>query len=167
MPIATLLIVIQLAFWIFASTADTGITNPLIVNTTNSSFGTSTTLTNETSTGLYVWDVILDPTNLGGGQFIQLLVGLITGATVISVGLYLIFKTDLIITFPVFTALLGFGSIPLVNLYNLVYSEVGLFGCAAADAGCFPPKVLLIFVGILGIWWLMATVEWWTGKSVS
>lgn len=171
MPIATILIVLQLGFWIFDATSCTGNQcGILIQNTTqyNSSFAfafANTTNQNTTSATPNLWDVVINPSNLGGTDFLNLLVGLVFASAAISAGLYYIFRTDLIIIFPLFTAILGFGSIPIINLYNLISRESYLFGCTTGILGCFPAQILSIFVGILGIWWLWACISWWTGRE--
>ena len=172
-PILTLLIVLQLSFFIWDATADPQ--GQFLINTTgsNSSFvGSNVTnpllLGNQTQYSVNLWDVVLNPSLLGGSNFIFLLLGLVGVAAAIAVGTYLIFKIDAIILFPVFTALLGFGTIPIVNLYNLIGREApGIFGCqtvnvAAGIGMCFPSTILQVLsVSILGLWWLFACIDFW------
>jgi hypothetical protein len=172
-PILMLLVFIQLGFWIFDATACTGNTcGNLIVNINdpNSSSYMNINATNPSSnqtTSASLWDIVLDPSNLGGSNWILLMLGLVGVTGVISVGVYLIYRTDAIILFPVFTALLGFGSVPIVNLYNLFHRETGLWVCSTAGS-CFPSQIIsILLVSPLAIWWIFACFDFWMNRSSS
>lgn len=167
-----LLIFIQLGFWIFDATSCSGSScGNLIVNisdpNSSSSMYNNQTNVSTSAGGVNLWSVVLDPSNLGGSNWVLLMLGLVGVSGVISVGVYLIYKTDAIILFPVFTALLGFGSIPIVNMYNLFHRETGLWMCPTYGS-CFPSQVIsLLIVSPLAIWWIFACFDFWVNRSSS
>lgn len=176
-PILTLLICLQLGFWLFDATASSS--GQFLANTSssNSSFGLTSNATTPFGNGTVVnlWDVVLNPTMIGDSSFVFLLLGLVGISAALAVGTYLFFKIDAIILFPVFTALLGFGSIPIIELYNLIGRETpGLFGCVQGTGIvpgvglCLPVSIMQVLcVSILGIWWLWACIDFWVNHSSS
>lgn len=173
-PIMTLLIVIQLGFFIFDATVNPS--DQFLANTTapDSAFSSSNVtnpFTNQTQQSVNIWDVIINPTLASNSQFIWMLLGLVGVSGAIAVSVYLLFKIDAIILFPVFTALLGFGFLPIMNLYNLIGREAtGFFGCVVGPGHgvCFPSAVLqMVSCSILTIWWIWACIDFWIKSSSS
>lgn len=113
-----------------------------------------------------VWDFVTNPTGWESTNFLLILAGLVTVGGAIGIGIYLYTKSDLILLFSVFTVLLGFGAIPLISLYNLMNRNVAMFGCVATPCpiGIF---FWTITGGLLGLAYVMACIEWWTGRQTS
>lgn len=172
-PILTLLICLQLGMWIFQATGCQGDScGNLIVNTnaTDSSAFMSSNLTGSAGgnmTNANLWDVILDPTNMGSSGWMTLLLSVVGLTGAISVGLYFIFRTDAIILFPVFTALLGFGSYTIINIWNLIHSETRLYGCTVG-AGCYPANIVAFIVcAPLTLWFIFGCIDYWINRQGS
>ena len=113
-----------------------------------------------------VWEFVTNPTGWENTNLLIILIGLVGLTGAISVGVYLYTKSDTILLFGVFTMLLGFGSIPIISLYNLMNRNVAMFGCTAT------PCTMGIFVwimtgGLLALAYVLACLEWWTGRQTS
>lgn len=164
----------QLGFFIFDAVANAP-TGQSFANTSsnNSAFGSTNTtnpFTGQSQSAINLWDVVLDPTMMGNSNFIWMLLGLVGVSSAIAVGLYLYFKIDAIILFPVFTALLGFGMVPIINMYNLIGREAGVFGCSIAVGAslCYPTAIIqMITVSTLAIWYIWACIDFWIKSSTS
>ena len=88
----------------------------------------------------------------------------LTGA--IGVGIYIYTKSDTILLFGVFTMLLGFGSIPIISLYNVINRNVAMFGCTTTPC----PLGILIWAmtgGLIAIAYVLSCIEFWTGRTTS
>lgn len=61
------------------------------------------------------------------------------------------------------------GGLPTIaHLYNFMNSEGGSLICGSAANGCYFASILsVLFAGVLGFAWLMACLEWWTGRPTS
>ena len=113
-----------------------------------------------------VWDFTSDPTAWGDTEFLILWAGIITTAGLIGVGLFVITKSDMALLFGAFTFLLGFGSIPIILLYQIITREVALFGCTTMP--CAPAIIIWTLTGgLLGLMYVFACVEWWTNRQTS
>ena len=112
-----------------------------------------------------IWNFILDPTGWTGTGLLTIFAGLIGLVGAIGIGVYMYTKSDTVLFFGVFTLLLGFGSIPIISLYHVLTRNVSFFGCAAMP--CTPAILAWVFTGgIIAIMYVMACLEWWSGRSV-
>ena len=116
---------------------------------------------NETS----IWEFVSDPTGWNNTVLIVVLLGLGVGAAAfIVVGTFLNTPSDTAIFAPVFTILIAAGMIPIISLYQVFNREPTLFGCATIPC---PASILawLFTGGIIGIFYVLAVLEWWSGRS--
>jgi len=113
-----------------------------------------------------MWDFIADPT---GWSSTALLIALIAigaaGAAFIIVGTFLSTPSDTALFSPIFILLLGVGAIPIVSLYHVFTRNVALFGCTSMP--CAPATWLWVFTGgIIGLFYILSVLEWWSGRSM-
>ena len=113
-----------------------------------------------------VWEFVTNPTGWESTNFLLILASLVTVGGAIGIGVYLVTKSDLALLFSVFTVLLGFGSIPIISLYNLMNRNVAFFGCVETPCpiGIF---FWTITGGLLGLAYVLSCIEWWTGRATS
>ena len=118
------------------------------------------------NTNNVIWDFVTNPTGWSDTGLLILLAGVIGISGAIGIGVYLYTKSDTILLFGVFTMLLGFGSIPIISLYNLMNRNVAMFGCTETPCavGIF---FWTITGGLLGLAYVMACIAWWTGRETS
>ena len=116
---------------------------------------------NETS----IWEFVSDPTGWNSTVLLAVLAGLgVVAAAFIVVGTFLNTPSDTAIFAPVFTVLIAAGMIPIISLYQVFTREPTLFGCTAIPC---PASILawLFTGGIIGVFYVLACLEWWSGRS--
>ena len=112
-----------------------------------------------------MWNFIVNPTGWTGTGLLTIFAGLVGLVGAIGIGTYLYTKSDTILFFGVFTLLLGFGSIPIIALYHVFERNVNFFGCTAMP--CAAAIWAWVFTGgIIAIMYVMACLEWWSGRNV-
>ena len=122
------------------------------------------TLPSYGSNDAIIWNFTVNPSSWSSDRFLLLLLGLVSGTSLIGIGTYLYTKSDTILFFSIFTLLLGFGAIPLISLYSVFQREVSFFGCETMK--CTPAMISwLLTGGTLTIMYVMACIEWWSGRS--
>ena len=130
--------------------------------------------TNSTSTSgegsAPTWAFFVDPTGWSSSSLFKTLeIILITGGT-IGIGFYLVFRIDLALLFGFFLFILGLGAIPIMNMWHVVYSEVGVFACVPGPPGvsCFPALLAAMFTaGLLGLLYIFSALEWWSNRQTT
>ena len=155
-PMIMLLVIIQVSIMFFNVTY---VEDSYVLDPYNSS-----TIINNTSPDMM--EFIQDPTGWSGSNFLTLFSGLIGIAGAFAVGVYLVTKSDTILFMPVAMVLFGFGAIPLISLYTVFTSNSTIFGCT--ELIC--PTAVMIYtltVGVLAIFYVLAVLEWWSGRSTS
>jgi len=110
---------------------------------------------------------IADPTPWAGSDFLMLFIGLVGVISLITTGLFVITKSDTILFFPVFTAFLSFGSIPLISLYKVFMAHSSIFGCTDIGPCSVAIMVYMASAGLIAIFYVLAVLEWWSGRSTS
>lgn len=157
MPMIMLLVVLQLTIMVFDTTYDQAHYNLNPYNVTSQINNSSPN----------VFDFIMDPTGWGDSAFLGIWIGLISVAGAIGIGVYLYTKSDLALLFGAFTALLGFGAIPIISLYNIINREIALFGCTVGSV-CVPSLLIWgLTGGLISIFYVGSVIEWWSGRSMS
>ena len=157
-PMIMFLVIIQITIMFFNSaySAETYTLDPY----------NSTTIINNTDNKIFKF--ILDPTGWSATSILTLLFAVIgvTGAAIL-IGTFLTNRTDTAIFYPVAFAFFGFGAIPIVSLYNAFMTDVTLFGCTI-DTICTNAILLYgLTVGFISIFYILAVLEWWSGRSTS
>jgi len=111
-----------------------------------------------------VWNFIIDPSSWGSTSLLTIFIGLLSVTGVIAIGIYAITKSDTVLFYPVFTALIAFGAIPIISLYEVFTRDPGVFGCATIPC---PASILawLFTGGIIAIFYVLSVLEWWSGRS--
>ena len=111
-----------------------------------------------------IWNFIVNPGDWTNTGLFIILAGIIGVGGLIGIGTYLYTKSDTVLFFGLFTLLLGFGAIPILSLYELITRDLSLFGCSSMP--CMPAILLWLFTGgIIAIAYVMACLEWWSGRS--
>lgn len=113
-----------------------------------------------------IWDFILNPTGWESTNLLVILGGLVGLVGAIGIGVYLYTKSDTVLLFGVFSILLGFGSIPIISLYGVFNRNPAMWGCVTT------PCPISIFVwaitgGLLAIFYVLACLEFWTGRPAT
>ncbi len=155
-PMIMLLVIIQVTIMFFNSAY-------VEESYTLDPYNSSTIINNTTPK---IMKFISDPTGWSGSDFLTLFSGLIGIAGAFAVGVYLITKSDTVLFMPVAMIFFGFGAIPLISLYNVFMSNSSMFGCVALKC----PLAIMIYsvtVGLLAIFYALAVLEWWSGRSTS
>lgn len=113
-----------------------------------------------------IWRFVTDPTSWNSTALLVTLLGLgAAAAAFIVIGTFLNTPSDTAIFSPVFVLLIAAGAIPIISLYNVFTREVAMFGCAAMP--CTPAIITWAFTGgILAIFYVLAVLEWWSGRSL-
>lgn len=128
-------------------------------NATN--YSTSTSMYGITTTSKVIWDTIIFPQHGTGSPFFTYLIifaGLIAAIALVA-------RIDTGVWSGMFIILLGFGALPIANLYNFINSEVGRFACTAAATVCWPSEFMAMLVcGILSIFWVWGCISWWSNR---
>jgi hypothetical protein len=111
-----------------------------------------------------IYKFILDPTGWGDSDFLKAMLAVVSVAGVFGVGLYLVTKSDITLLVGVFAIFLGFGSIPIIGLYNFINRNIGSLGCTGLP--CYPTLIIWgLTGGVLSIYYVLACLSWWTGRS--
>ena len=155
-PMIMLLVIMQITIMFFNSAyTETSYTlNPYNI----------TDVVNNTSPR--VLEFILDPTGWSGSDILTLIVGIIGVVGTFAVGVYLVTKSDTILFMPVAMMFFGFGAIPMISLYNVFMSNSSMFGCTEIPCSL----AIMIYgasVGLISIFYILAVLEWWSGRSTS
>lgn len=156
-PMIMLLVLIQLTvmFYTGAYTEETYGLDPY----------NSSTIINNTSPS--VWDFISNPTGWSVSDFLLLFSGLVGVAGIIAVGVYLTTKSDTILFMPVAMVFFGFGAIPMISLYNVFMAHSTIFGCTSIEPCSTAIMAFVATAGLISIFYVLAVLEWWSGRSTS
>jgi len=124
----------------------------------------SSDIINNSEPGL--WDFAIDPTGWSSTNFLTLLASIFTVAGIIAIGAYVITKSDIILLSGVFSFFIGFGAIPIISLYKVFTRDPAIFGCTSIP--CVPSILAWLLVGgLIAVFYILACLEWWTGRSTS
>ncbi len=110
---------------------------------------------------------IADPTPWAGSDILMLFAGIVGVVSLITTGLFVITKSDTILFFPIFTAFLSFGSIPLISLYKVFMAHSTIFGCASIEPCSVAIMIYMASAGLIALFYILAILEWWSGRSTS
>ncbi len=112
-----------------------------------------------------VLDFVVDPSGWSVSGLLIFFGSLTAIGGVIGVGVYLVTKSDTALFFPVFTLLLGAGSVPILALYKVITRELNFFGCTAMP--CTPAIIVWALTGgILALFYVLSVLEWWSNRRV-
>jgi hypothetical protein len=123
------------------------------------------TLTSYDSNQTSIWNFMTDPTAWSDDIFLAAVLALGTGAVAfIAIGTFLNTPSDTSIFAPIMIILIGAGAVPILSLYNVFTRNIAMFGCTALP--CFWATFFwLITGGILALFYILAVLEWWSGRS--
>ena len=122
-------------------------------------------LTSYGSNETALWNFVTDPTAWSNTDLLKVFASLTAVAGVIGVGVYLVTQSDTALFFGVFTFFLGFGTIPIVSLYQVFTRNVSFFGCSSMP--CTPAILVWSLTGgILAILYVLAVLEWWSNRRM-
>ena len=155
-PMVMLLIIIQITIMFFNSAYAEGsyTLNPYNISD----------IVNNTSPS--VFEFILDPTGWSGSDILILISGIVGVAGAFAVGVYLVTKSDTILFMPIAMMFFGLGAIPMISLYNVFMSNSSMFGCTGIPC----PLAIMVYgasVGLISIFYILAVLEFWSGRSTS
>lgn len=155
-PMIMLLVIIQIVIIFFTGTyTETDYTlNPYNI----------TEIQNNTSPDIFTF--ILDPTGWSASNLLILLASLIGVSGTIALGTYILTKSDTILFAPVAILFFGFGAIPIISLYNVFMNNAAMFGCTSIPCST-AIMIWGLIAGPIAIFYVLAVLEWWTGKSTS
>lgn len=181
LPLIFVLMAIQMSLFLYVlgTTSNNGNTGPY--NDTSNSFfchyTTNYTTYNSASgvinasedyNSMDLWTLIFCPAEGNSTRMILYLIGfaLLIGAVAF---IPFINRSDLSLLSGYFIFMLCAGAPTIVGLYTFINSEVAAFTCGAGAAtSCFVSQFFAILIaGPLLIAWVMACVEWHTGRPVS
>jgi hypothetical protein len=112
-----------------------------------------------------VWNFVADPSNWSGTLLLIALIAIGgTAVTFIVVGTFLNTPSDSALFSPVFILLIGAGAVPIMSLYGVFMSEIELFGCSSLPCPLATFSWILTG-GLLAIFYVLAVLEWWSGRS--
>ena len=132
--------------------------------------GTATpTASNSTSADtLSTWEFMSNPGQWQSSGLMQQLIAILGISGAIGIGLYLLFKSDLVLLFGFFSWMLMLGSIPIINLWGMVTSEVGVFACDPVGSTCIVSLIAgFLTAGFLGLLYLFSCIEWWSMRQAA
>lgn len=150
------LVIVQLSFMLFDNTLTDTSYN---LSPNNVSSGNSTVNS--------VYDFIINPTVWANSNFMSYLSGYLLTTGGIVVGLFLVFRPDITITFGLFVFFLGFGAIPIINIYNLIVREVGAFACTPGVPCSIAIILAALTAGLLALYYVICCIEFWTNRQLS
>jgi len=128
-------------------------------------FSNDYTLSSYGSNETTIWNFVSNPTSWSATGFLVVLAGLVAVGGLIGVGVYLVTKSDTALFYPVFTLLIGVGTIPMKSLYDVFTRDPALFGCEVWEI-CPLGLFTWIFIGgLFGLYYVLACLEWWSGRS--
>jgi hypothetical protein len=59
------------------------------------------------------------------------------------------------------------GSLPIINLYNFLSRNVGMYACTVG-AECYVSNLIAgIIAGGLGLYWIFTCLAWWAWRETS
>jgi len=154
------LYIFQIAIFVFSVGVDE--------TTTTANLGgvfTNGTVTNSSAPN--VWSFIISPVDQSQSGFMATLLGIILLTGGIGIGLYFVFKSDLVLLFGFFSWMLGLGAIPIINLWWLVTSNVSPLVCpGVATTNCLVATLAgALTAGFLGLMYLFACLSWWSNRA--
>ncbi len=114
-----------------------------------------------------IMQFIANPSSWAKSGLLELFAGIIGVVSLITAGLFVFTKSDTILFFPIFVAFLSFGSIPLISLYKVFMSHSTIFGCTSIDPCSVAIMAYMVSVGLIAIFYVLAVLEWWSGRSTS
>ncbi len=156
-PIIMLLVIIQVTimFYTGAYSEETYGLDP---------YNSSTIINN---TGTAVWDFIADPTDWSATDVLTTIAGIIGIAGAFAVGVYLITKSDTVLFMPIAMMFFGFGAIPMISLYNVFMNNSSIFGCTSIEPCSIAIMAFISTAGLIGLFYVLAVLEWWSGRPTS
>ena len=179
LPLIFLLLAIQMSMFIFVlgNTSHDGSTGPYnmssnsffchyTTNYTSYNDANLTTVGGDEYGGPDLWTLIFCPAE---GNSTRMIYYLVAFAWLIgAVGFFpFVGRSDLSLLAGPFLFMLGAGAPTIIQLYSFINSEVSAIACSA-DASCFIGQFFAILIaGPLLISWVMACVDWWTGRPSS
>jgi hypothetical protein len=114
-----------------------------------------------------IWHFVTDPTDWKLTPFLILLFGLgILGTSFIVVGIFISTPSDTAIFSPVFGMLLAAGAVPIISLYQVFRDNYLLFGCEIDTICSTSLWVWILTGGIIGLFYVLSVIEWWSGRSM-
>ena len=132
-----------------------------------STYGSNASFGGVATTSAVIWDTILFPQKGTNGTFFVYLLGFALLITAIA----LVARIDTGVWSGIFLILLGFGALPILNLYNFINSEVANFACSITPTLlgtvpiCWPAEFISMLVcGILSIFWVWGCISWWSNR---
>jgi len=128
-------------------------------------FTTDYDLTSYASNDSVVWNFITNPSGWSTTDFLGVFTGLVAIGGAIGVGIYLYTKSDTALFFPVFTVLLGVGAIPITSLYSVFTRNPAMFGCDVWEVCPLGIIFWLLTGGLLSIFYVLACLQWWSGRD--
>ena len=161
-PLVILLLILQLVIMIANSS----------YSVTDSDLNPYNATENLNQTENLMWDFITDPTDWGQTGFLAFwtVFGALGLGTIVVTAIGLITRSDMLILSAVPALFLGFGAIPIISLYELITREVAFFGCVVTTPPTACGMATMAFIltgGLLGLFYAMAIIEWWTNRQTS
>lgn len=113
-----------------------------------------------------IWSFATNPAEWSSSSFIVTLLALVSVTGAIGIGVYLYTKSDTILFFSIFELLIGVGMVPIISLYQVFTRDITMFGCEVGGAVCTNGIIAWVFTGgILAILYILACLEWWSGRA--
>jgi len=137
-----------------------------LLNPTSFTYDPYNATINLNNTDNVFWDFATDPTGWSSSGLFVILLSIIGVAGAIGIGVYLYTKSDLVLLFTFFGTLLGIGAVPVIQLYNLFNRNPAMWGCTGIPC----PTSIFVWTltgGVFAIFWVMACIEWWSGRPTS
>ncbi len=156
-PMIMLLVIIQVTimFYTGAYTEETYGLDPY----------NSSTIVNNTSPS--IWEFISNPSDWSATDVLVLIAGIVGVAGAFAVGVYLVTKSDTILFMPVAMMFFGFGAVPMISLYKVFMGHSTIFGCTSIEPCSTAIMAFIVTAGLISIFYVLAVLEFWSGRSTS
>lgn len=159
-PAILILLILQISIILFDNTFSSTDYN---LNPYNQTYTVNGTVVS----GEPIWNLLVNPIEWYNNSFMMGIIGLTAVAALITLGIYLIVKTETVLLGPLCLIIFGFGLVPIVNLYQVLNREVGYYACTLSSACTLSIILGLLITGPLIAIWAFAVLEFWTGRQTT
>lgn len=113
-----------------------------------------------------IWNFITDPSSWSSSLLLIALLAIGgTTASFIVVGTFLNTPSDSALFSPAFILFISAGAIPIISMYHVFTRNIAMFGCSELPCP-IATFAWAITGGLIAIFYVIAVLEWWSGRSM-